>query len=147
MEHEISVKRELNIEVDISSDSEPQLEIADDHHNDHDQDQPVPSGGGPTRIVTNGSGGIMETSKDVVESLLLLGRQAVLSPESQRQRAASVSISPSTTLNLAMSLTSLNRRHSSGSDIPLMNQVHRNHHDQDGTGAVVTYYQVKKNVP
>merc|ERR1711963_510637 len=81
MEHENSVKSE----VDLESDSEPKLEIAEEQpHHSH-----------------------MNT--DAVESLLMLGRQPVVSTE--RQRAASTSSS----MPASEEARSLLRRHSSGS--------------------------------
>ena len=105
MEHQM-LHRDLNIKSeDDGSDGEPKLEIADH------QPEPVPS------------------NQDAVESLLLLGRQAVVSPES-RQRAASLS---SPTPNEVPMLT-LSRRHSIEAAAAKVGI-----HDK---GQVVSYYQV-----
>lgn len=113
----ISVKRELIKSEDDGSDGEPKLEIADNE----DSLQP--------------------TNQDAVESLLLLGRQAVVSsPEQQsRQRAASLSSEPS----LELPMLTLSRRHSMETTamakiVPTM--AGPAGHDK---GAVVSYYQVR----
>lgn len=100
----ISVKRELIKSDDDGSDGEPKLEIADHQ---------------------------IEPNQDAVESLLLLGKQAVVqnSPEIQRQRAASMS---SETLDLNSPILTLSRRHSLETSAKIG-------HDK---GAVVSYYQV-----
>ena len=128
MEHEmISVKKEeLICGIDEGSDEgEPKLEIAsapenlttsnrDDYHH------PNPMG------VNNGSS---STNQEVVESLLMLGRQAVVGPEAlQRQRAASMSSVAELQSDIPI------RRHSSSSESRVPPS-----HDK---GAVVSYYQV-----
>ena len=124
----ISVKKEeLICGIDEGSDEgEPKLEIAsapenlttsnrDDYHH------PNPMG------VNNGSS---STNQEVVESLLMLGRQAVVGPEAlQRQRAASMSSVAELQSDIPI------RRHSSSSESRVPPS-----HDK---GAVVSYYQVK----
>lgn len=123
----ISVKKEeLICGIDEGSDEgEPKLEIAsapenlttsnrDDYHH------PNPMG------VNNGSS---STNQEVVESLLMLGRQAVVGPEAlQRQRAASMSSVAELQSDIPI------RRHSSSSESRVPPS-----HDK---GAVVSYYQV-----
>ena len=123
----ISVKNEeLICGIDEGSDEgEPKLEIAsapenlttsnrDDYHH------PNPMG------VNNGSS---STNQEVVESLLMLGRQAVVGPEAlQRQRAASMSSVAELQSDIPI------RRHSSSSESRVPPS-----HDK---GAVVSYYQV-----
>jgi len=84
-----SVKREL-MDGSDGSDGEPKLEIAD-----HPVDSDPPS------------------NQDAVESLLLLGRQPVVSSEMQRQRAASLSSSNPPGLHpMEVPIMTLSRRHS-----------------------------------
>ena len=70
MEHEINIKREALEELE---DGEPRLEIA--------ENQQSSRGGSPENSQQQSPR--LESSKDAVESLLLLGREAVLSPESR----------------------------------------------------------------
>jgi len=105
-----SVKREL-MDGSDGSDGEPKLEIAD-----HQIDSDPPS------------------NQDAVESLLLLGRHPVVSPEMQRQRAASLSSSnPPPVPPMEVPIMTLSRRHSL--EVPK-----KTGSNSDGTG-VVSYYQ------
>lgn len=121
----ISVKKEeLICGIDEGSDEgEPKLEIASAPENlttsNRDDYHPNPMG------VNNGSS---STNQEVVESLLMLGRQAVVGPEAlQRQRAASMSSVAELQSDIPI------RRHSSSSESRVPPS-----HDK---GAVVSYYQ------
>ena len=121
MEHEmISVKNEL-IGIDEGSDEgEPKLEIAE-----NSSPIPTPING----LQPQPHQASIPTNQEAVESLLMLGRQAVVGPEAlQRQRAASMS----SVADLASELPI--RRHSSSSESRAPSV-----HDK---GAVVSYYQV-----
>ena len=114
----ISVKNELMGIDEGSDEGEPKLEIAENSS--------------PTSTPSNGlqpPQAFMPTNQEAVESLLMLGRQAVVGPEAlQRQRAASMS----SVADLASDIPI--RRHSSSSESRAPNV-----HDK---GAVVSYYQV-----
>ena len=114
MEHEmISVKNEeLICGIDEGSDEgEPKLEIAEN-------------------LTTSSSSPVASnTNQEAVESLLMLGRQAVVGPEAlQRQRAASMSSVAELQSDIPI------RRHSSSSESRVPPQ---------DKGAVVSYYQVR----
>ena len=127
MEHEmISVKNEeLICGIDEGSDEgEPKLEIAAENLTTSNRDYHLPVG-------INKGNGSSNTNQEVVESLLMLGRQAVVGPEAlQRQRAASMSSVAELQSDIPI------RRHSSSSESRVPPS-----HDK---GAVVSYYQVKK---
>ena len=117
-----SVKREL-MDGSDGSDGEPKLEIAD-HPVGIDSDH-------TSRSSTT-------TNQDAVESLLLLGRQPVVSsPEIQRQRAASLSsTNPPPVPPMDMQIMTISRRHSLEVQPKTEGKT-----TTDGNG-VVSYYQV-----
>ena len=115
----ISVKNEL-IGIDEGSDEgEPKLEIAENSNSP----TPTPMGHHVGQHAT------IPTNQEAVESLLMLGRQAVVGPEAlQRQRAASMSSVADLSADIPI------RRHSSSSESRAPNVQDK--------GAVVSYYQV-----
>ncbi len=139
MEHEINIKREALEELEDGE--PPRLEIADGNHS-----RTSPTSPPQTQVQSQVQPRPLVNNKDVVESLLLLGREAVLSNES-RQRAASVSDLASPETAAASEAFSL-RRHSSGSDIHSVNNANPipkgfgEIGENSAIGGNVTYYQV-----